>query len=157
MRKHVPITLTTTILIVLRAIIVTACTDTTVCNDYDTCSDTDALYRSGHLCRGFPWYTGGAPVLPASWSIATTDYNCTRASNNLPGRCEQWTQSRRDALEYNLKVHISWPGADIPVQVCRFRLPSPLRETMIARAGFSCARRLGTSDFVCHSVVIDVS
>jgi hypothetical protein len=43
--------------------------DTSRCQNYSTCDRTDALYRSGHLCDRFPWYTGRAPVTKWSWHL----------------------------------------------------------------------------------------
>ncbi len=45
------------------------CHDKTVCNDYDTCSEHDALLRSGHLCHGFPYYNGYAPLRSTPWRV----------------------------------------------------------------------------------------
>lgn len=39
-----------------------ACRDRTACLDYDSCDEEQAAYRTGQLCRGFPWYNGGYPL-----------------------------------------------------------------------------------------------
>ncbi len=43
--------------------------DTSRCQNYSACDRTDTLYRSGHLCDRFPWYTGLAPATKWSWSL----------------------------------------------------------------------------------------
>jgi hypothetical protein len=45
-----------------------SCTDCDKCLTLDGCSEYDALYRSGHLCHTWPWYNGGAPILPTVYS-----------------------------------------------------------------------------------------
>ncbi len=37
------------------------CRDKTVCKDYYDCTNEDVAYRTGQLCRGFPWFNGGYP------------------------------------------------------------------------------------------------
>ncbi len=44
------------------AVLAGACRDTTSCATFDDCSDHAMLLRTGHLCRGFPWYQGHEPL-----------------------------------------------------------------------------------------------
>lgn len=39
------------------------CRDASTCRgDYDDCVGDEVAYRTGHLCRDFPYYNGGYPM-----------------------------------------------------------------------------------------------
>jgi hypothetical protein len=67
-----------------------SCRDKSVCSDVHDCTDRDALFRTGHLCRGFPWYMGGAPITKASWSTEQEKYECTTFAASSPSTCTYW-------------------------------------------------------------------
>ena len=63
-----------------------SCRDMSRCNSYADCSDRDAMYRAGHLCVDFPYYTGGPPLTTLHWSTVSKNYNCTVGS---PAGCRR--------------------------------------------------------------------
>ena len=76
-----------------------ACRDTSLCNTVAQCSDRDALYRSGHLCHGFPYYNGGPPLTALHWSTVSKQYNCTVGSAS---GCRVWTSREVEADRFNV-------------------------------------------------------
>ncbi|KAJ9440017.1 hypothetical protein DIPPA_33033 [Diplonema papillatum] len=65
-----------------------SCRDKTKCLTRSSCSLNDALYRSGHLCHGFPWYNGGAPFSGSlQYDNGEQEYSCLAAIGH---QCVRW-------------------------------------------------------------------
>ena len=76
-----------------------SCRDMSRCNSYADCSDRDAMYRAGHLCVDFPYYTGGPPLTALHWSTVSKNYNCTVGS---PAGCRTWTSREVERDHFNV-------------------------------------------------------
>lgn len=67
------------------------CRDDSVCTSYDACSNRDLLFRTGHLCRSFPWYQGHEPLRNGlQWTIGRSLGGCSSGGN---GTCSAWWES----------------------------------------------------------------
>jgi len=67
-----------------------SCTDSTVCHSLGDCTEQEFGYRAGYLCRGWPWYNGEYPLLPAASSSSSDRENV--CYENVASECTSWTK-----------------------------------------------------------------
>eukprot|EP00050_Salpingoeca_kvevrii_P012059 m.20145 g.20145 ORF g.20145 m.20145 type:complete len:441 (-) comp3808_c0_seq1:92-1414(-) len=73
------------------------CRDRSQCATFESCDDHSAILRAGHICNGFPYYNGGAPILKVQWDNEAEDYACLEAAN---GTCRSWSTHEESLDEF---------------------------------------------------------
>jgi hypothetical protein len=72
------------------------CRDTTACTTFEDCDESAAAYRSGQLCRSFPWFNGGYPFDPVKLDNEVKQTSCESSATDL--FCNKWT-TRGDSVD----------------------------------------------------------
>ncbi|GBG85369.1 hypothetical protein CBR_g40012 [Chara braunii] len=72
------------------------CRDRSLCRTFSRCSRRDALFRSGHLCHGFPSYIGGPPITRFHWDDETETYESVKTNGTV---CVHWTTKEQSPGE----------------------------------------------------------